>query len=173
MTETQFIHEKWQRSIYKKRKAEICRELQSLTPSRLTSSLSSSFTVFLLVSARLSLLFGEKGGWCSACLSVFSLAPLQSLLLPRLSFPTKSLSPLQYVLTCFSESLTTSHLGGKTTLRQQMSWPLDFYKQHKTLNNIDSFMSQLWLTVTVNSCDTRCALCRYFIYSISCNFHWL
>lgn len=172
MTETQFIHEKWQRSIYKKRKAEICRELQSLTPSRLTSSLSSSFTVFLLVSARLSLLFGEKGGWCSARLSVFSLAPLQSLLLPRSSFPTKSLSPLQYVLTCFSESAHHQPPRRENDTATTDELALGFLQTAQNTYT-DSFMSQLWLTVTVNSCDTRCALCRYFIYSISCNFHWL
>ena len=98
---------------------------------------------------------------CSLFSSLVRLSPLS------LSLPFSTFSP------AFQNHLTTSHLVGKTTLRQQMSWPLDFYKQHKTLNNIDSFMSQLQLTVTVNSCDTRCALCRYFRYSISYNFHWL
>ena len=56
---------------------------------------------------------------CSLFSSLVRLSPLS------LSLPLSTFSP------AFQNHLTTSHLVGKMTLRQQMSWPLDFTNSTK------------------------------------------
>ena len=110
--------------------------------------------------------FGGKEGLIFCMSQCLLLHPciLFSSLIPLFSFKSFSFPSVHsHLLFRISSPLATSQ--GKRHCDTAGEQALGFHIQHKTLNNIASFIPKFQLTVTVNSCDTCHVLCTSYTVS--------